>query len=184
MPTEVGCTIVPDANGNVVIPITWSIIPSKAFYQCSNLKSVTFPSNTIVTEIEDDAFAQSALESFKLPDTVITIGNSVFQNTKNLNSFTITTNSKLKSLGFNCFQSSNVGGNIFLPNSIATLNAGTFDKCIRLHSVTFGSSGSITGSGGLQTIDNNAFSNSGIKSLTLPMTVSSIGSNSFSGCTK
>ena len=41
-----GCAIVPDANGNVEIPASYTSIAANAFRQCSSLKTVTFASGS------------------------------------------------------------------------------------------------------------------------------------------
>lgn len=53
-------------------------IASNAFYQCSNLNTISIPYT--VTSIGDYAFGGcSALESMRIPDSVITVGDDVFQ---------------------------------------------------------------------------------------------------------
>ena len=58
-------------------------IASNAFYQCSNLSTISIPYT--VTSIGDYAFGGcSALESMRIPDSVITVGDDIFQGCSSL----------------------------------------------------------------------------------------------------
>jgi len=54
------CDQEPDTNGLVIIPATWTSVPVKAFFECSEIKKVVIPQG--VVEILYGAFYGSALE--------------------------------------------------------------------------------------------------------------------------
>ena len=73
---------------SVTIPDSVTSIGSSAFYNCSSLTSVTIPDS--VTSIGDYAFGGcSGLTSVTIPDSVTSIGSSAFYNCSSLTSVTI-----------------------------------------------------------------------------------------------
>ena len=59
-------------------------ISDSAFAGAENCKEVTFDEKSTLTEIGNNAFAQTGIESVTLPDSVKTIGTSVFAECKSL----------------------------------------------------------------------------------------------------
>ena len=85
-------------------------IPSFAFYDCSNLISVTIPSS--VTTISDHAFALCyKLASITIPNSVTSIGNYAFQSCYRLTSVTI-------------------------PSSVTSIGNYAFNSCSKLTTIT------------------------------------------------
>ena len=64
------CAITPDSNGNVEIPASWTTIGYQAFYECSDLTSVTFESGSQLQTIDDYAFKRSGPTSIIIPASV------------------------------------------------------------------------------------------------------------------
>jgi len=108
--------------------------------------------------------------SYTIPNGVTTICYGAFKNCRNLTDITIpNTVTTLENASFDyCTGLTSV----VLPSSITTV--GGFSHCINLKSVTF--------SDNLTTIKDGAFLESGLVSLTLPASVTSIGYNAFAGC--
>ena len=79
-----GCAITPDANGNVVIPASQAIIADNAFQFCSSLKSVTFPSNSLLETIGQGSFGSTALTAITVSSTVKLIGTQAFRDCSKL----------------------------------------------------------------------------------------------------
>ena len=69
-----GCAIVPDVDGNVVIPNTTTIINTHAFHQCHSLISIIIP--TSVTEIGFMAFHGATSLTSAEVDGVMTQGRA------------------------------------------------------------------------------------------------------------
>lgn len=66
----------------VILPDSLDAIGYYAFYNCPNLKNVTFPKSLI--RIENDAFRESGLTEVILPDSLETIESSAFYNCQQL----------------------------------------------------------------------------------------------------
>ena len=96
---------------NIKIPSNVTIIEDSAFSDCTNLKSVVFDNNSSLTTIEMDAFANTALSSITLPDSLEYIGSGAFYNTP------------LTS--------------IVIPNNVYFIGSGAFYECSNLESVSF-----------------------------------------------
>ena len=158
-----------DYNGN-----TYNVqyIGSNAFYNCSDLTSITIPNS--VTSIGEYSFSGcSGLTSVTIPNSVTIIGYSAFSNCSGLTSVTI-------------------------PNSVTSIESGTFSACCGLVFVTIptsvtsigeyafsGCSGliSVTIPYSVTSIGSEAFYGcSGLTSVTIPNSVTSIGTLSFYGC--
>ncbi|MEG1923836.1 MAG: leucine-rich repeat domain-containing protein, partial [Clostridia bacterium] len=180
-------------NGNAIIAycvrsIETAIIPSKvtinnveynvtsignrAFYNCSNLSSVTLPSS--VTSIGDSTFyGCHSLSSITLPNSLTTIGNGAFYECSSLSSITLP--SSVTSIGDSTFYECYSLSSITLPSSVISIGEEAFYNCSSLRSITLPSS--VTSIGDL------AFYNcSNLISITLPSGVTSIGDSTFYGC--
>jgi hypothetical protein len=171
-----------DYTGDITIPdsviykggiYTVTAIGNMAFYDCTNLTSVTIPNS--VTIIKDDAF--SACD--KLAD--VTIGNSV----------TI--------IGYNAFAICPRLTEVIFPNSVISIGESAFYACMGLTSITISNStisigdyafAACTGLTGRLTIPNSVITIGEyafgacmwLTSLTIGSSVTSIGERAFFGC--
>lgn len=129
----------------------------KAFYNCSNLKSIDLPDNISIlryytftgciklTElnlpqnckiIQHDAFYQcSKLTSISIPKSVETIEYNAFQKCMNLK--TVNLYEGLKEVGSNAFGSCIVLESVVIPSSVTTIGAYAFLGCGNLQTITF-----------------------------------------------
>lgn len=103
----------PNAKSKIyVIPNTVTSIRYQAFYNCSNLTSVTIP-NSITSIVDKVFYGCSGLTSVTIPNSVTSIGSEVFTYCYGLTSITI-------------------------PNSVTSIGNSSFANCRELISVTIG----------------------------------------------
>ena len=144
---------------SITLPESVTEIDMYAFSDCSDLTSITLPES--VTEIGRGAFLGcSGLTSITLPDSVTEIGAGVFAACSNLESIKVNENNKVYDSRENC--------NAIIKKSSNTLIAGC--KNTKVPS-------------GVTKIGDDAFYLCfGLTSITIPESVKEIGYRVFSGC--
>uniref|UniRef100_A0A6C0F6Q2 Uncharacterized protein n=1 Tax=viral metagenome TaxID=1070528 RepID=A0A6C0F6Q2_9ZZZZ len=126
-----------------------------------------------VTVIGAYAFANSALESIVIPDSIITIEHAAFNGCSKLASVTIP--SSVTSIGSNAFGGCSSLVSVAIPSSVTWIGLGAFEVCSSLASVTIPSS--------VTSINDGTFlSCSSLASVSIPSSVTSIGSSAFQSC--
>ena len=171
-----------DYSGDVVIPntvtyndniYTVTSIYEYAFYECTNLTSVTIPNS--VTTIGEGAFIECTnLTSVTIPNSVTTIGDGAFFECTNLTSVTIP--NSVTTIGNYAFWKCTSLTSVTIPNSVTTIGEYAFYECTNLTSVTIPNS--------VTTIGNYAFWKcTSLTSVTIPNSVTTIGEYAFYECT-
>ena len=166
---------------NTEIPNSVTSIHNVAFVGCWDLTSMTIPNS--VTSIGVAAFWGCGLTSLTIPNSVISIGDYAF---------------------FSCIHLTSV----MIPNSVTSIGLNPFTSCDSLTSITVDNGNTVYDShnncnaiietasntliagcqntvipNSVTSIGSEAFSGcSGLTSLTIPNSVTSIGSEAFSGC--
>ena len=106
---------------SVILPDKYiTSIPENCFIYCSKLSKIT------ITGKESN--------SFMLPDTVITIGDSAFGACESLPEINISKN--IKAIGANAFSICSSITNVIIPNSVETIGEHAFAYCKSLTDVT------------------------------------------------
>ena len=196
--------LIPDTHNG--LPVTR--IGDNAFYDKSNLRSVTIPDS--VTSIGSSAFsACKNLTSVTLGNGVTTIGNYAFYNCSGLEEVHITDLAAWCAIEFdysanplsyahNLYLNGKLISDLVIPDGVKSIGNYAFSGCSSLISITIPDSVTSIGGyafygcGGLTSImipdsvtsiGNYAFSGcSGLTSITIPDGVTSIESSAFSGC--
>ncbi len=161
---------------SVYLPDSVEVIGSHAFYECFNLTSVTFASNSSLNRISDYAFADTSLGALDIPKRVISLGEYAFLRCSKLVSFTFEPDSALELIEDNAFQYSGLVSFI-IPKSVTTIQFQAFYLCAYLTSITFEDGCPL-----LDAIPNFAFYGAGLTSISIPPGIKSIGQNAFNLC--
>lgn len=196
------------ASGTLVIPTKIQDMPvttigAWSFVDATGITGVSVPEG--VTTIEDEAFCNCPITSVTLPDSLTTIGYNAFGGTnltsinipKNVTSIDVNPVSGCTGLTSITVDSANTkykaSGNCLIETGSKTLIAGCKNSTIPTDgSVTTIGGEAFTYQSGLKsitipnsvtTIGNGAFESTGLTSLTIPGTVKTIENNAFSGCT-
>ena len=168
-------------KGDITIPATVTYegevytvtkIGDNAFYNCTNLTSVSIPNS--VTSIGISAFYYcKRLSSLNIPNSVTSIESSTFDRCSSLESITIPDG--VTSIGNDAFRECRGLKSVSIPNRVTSIGSSAFSSCSGLTSVTIGNS--VTSIGGW------AFNGcSGLTSVTIPSSITSIGESAFQNC--
>jgi len=186
---------IPSRVSNGGIDYTVTEIGSFAFYECSDLESVTLPSS--LESIGMYSFTKcTSLRTISIPNHVSSIGTYAFWGCVNIVSLTLPSALKsieshtfyecrnLKSMtipygvrriGSHAFEGCRMMANVSIPNSVNAIESFAFDGCSSLSSLTLPDQ--------LTSLEMYVFSGcSRLTSLEIPNSVTSIEENAFMNC--
>ena len=163
---------------SITIPDSVTTIGRNAFNNCTTLKSITIPDS--VTTIGGGAFAYcSSLTSVTIPDRVTTIGVWAFSGCSSMVEFSgkfASDDGRCIIIDSTILAYANASGNTYtIPDSVTTIEWGTFEGCSSLTSVTIPDSVTSIGTSAF------AYCNS-LTTVTIPFNVTTIGNGAFYGC--
>ena len=191
----------------IMIPDGVTSINYGAFYGCSSLTSIVFPDS--VSSISDWAFYNcTSLTSIMIPDNVSTIGEAAFSNCKGLTSVVMSAGiTSIESYAFSGCESLT---SISIPATLTSLGDEAFNMCYSLtgfvvdegnsifssdsHGVLFNKdkskliqapctiSGFYSIPDSVTSINNLAFQSAKLVGVTIPASITSIGSGVFNNC--
>lgn len=152
-------------------------IPSETFYDCASLSSISIPSS--VSSIGYRAFYGTGLSSITIPSSVTSIDGDAFEDSKNLTSIGVDSGNGTYSSSDGCLYNASGTRLLIVPegkssvtisSGCTTIGSGAFSRCTNLSSLTIPSN--------VTTMETDAFSGSAIDTITIPASVTSIGSQS------
>ena len=180
-------------------------IPAGTFDGCTSLDTLTWPNDSKITEIGENAFRDTALTELAIPEGVTTIGKDAFASMDDLKSVTIP--DSINSDFINSGSLAEAFGNkpntsvteLTVPSDLdedalkelaeifpnvekITVVPAENDKELNGDFSGFGSLDEVVIGEGITGIDDNAFANSTISKADIPSSVGSIGKDIFEGC--
>jgi hypothetical protein len=183
-----GCTFL----GSATVDAQLTTIPASTFMNCPFLSNVTLP--TTLLTIGSQAFRNTSFTSVDLPNVLDIQAQAFFNNTA-ITTITAPSATRVASDAFTgctairdypasastftiaagglltAVSGGSVAGRLNIPMGVSTIAASLFLNQTTMIGVNFPTT--------LRNINSSAFSNTGIRDLTIPATVSSIGSNAF-----
>ena len=181
-------------HGNITEPVipnslnhyTVTSIGDDAFWDCTNLESITIPDS--VKSIGNYAFdGCESLKNITIPDSVKSIGEDVFYNCTSLTNIEVNEKNKsYSSLNGNLYNKDKTkliqyaigktDASFTIPDSVTSISNRAFRYCASLTNVTIPDSVTSIGHGAFQmcTI---------LTSITIPDSVTSVGDSAFEHCT-
>ena len=154
----------------IKFPSAWTELPSGIFQNNTSLKSYTIPEG-IVT-IGTSAFENSAIEEIVFADTVTKIGDAAFRDCGSLKSLTIP--AQVHTIGASAFEGCTGLTSVAIPGTIQELKEFVFSDCDGLTTVTI--------EDGVKKIDGFAFAYCDkLTEAVIPDSVDGIASEAFYG---
>ena len=182
------------ADQTITLPASVGKLGNGAFAnsQITNFDMSAVTSTTLTTLPADFFNNATSLVTVKLPNVIKVIGENAFTGANKLNTIDLS-NTVVETIGANAFSNASQLKTVVLPNAIKVIGESAFKNATNLKTVTtpnqtrsrvtvenkvqFGSN--------LQTIGNNAFSNSGITEVALSSSgLTEIGTNVFSNASQ
>ena len=163
-------------TGTYTVPSTVTSIGASAFQNCLVLTKIILPSNLIT--IGDAAFyhCTNLTQELNLPSTLKAIGNNAFDGCASLTGALALPNNVLNLGNAAFYGCKGFNGALTLNDSINVVGSNAFEGCT-------GIKGSLVIPSKIKTIDVGTFKNtSGITSLSIPATVTTINIDAFNGC--
>jgi fibronectin type 3 domain-containing protein len=175
---------------SITIPINVITIGSYAFDHCTALTSLTFTLPSSVTTIGGRSFAScTSLTSVTIPISVTTIEAYAFYSCSSLATVTFTSPSIVATIGISAFDSCTAMTTITIPASVTNIGNYAFHSCSSLTAINVAAANP-----NFASVDGVLYDNAKTTlircpggmtgTVVIPDTVTTIGTYSFSSCTK
>ena len=192
-----------DSLSEIVIPSSVTSIGDGAFSFCSSLKYISIPKSVICLNgnpfvewkgkleclspnfvYEDDvlfnkdksriiSFRNQNIESYVIPSSVTSIGDSAFSYCRSLSEIVIP--SSVTSIGDSAFSYCRSLSEIVIPSSVTSIGDSAFSSCFSLSEIVIPSSVTSIGDSAFSCCDS-------LSEIVIPSSVTSIGDRAFSSC--
>ncbi len=185
-------------KGTIDLPAQAKVIPAGIFNKNAQVTGLVIPKDSLLEEIEAGAFEGCGIKSISIPDAVTEIADETFKDSK-LQSIKFSDDSELTAIGEEAFAGSKLVS-LDMPAQVTEVGDAAFRGCLELQSValvnveTLGANAFkgctildvIAWGENLESVGDSAFSASGLKKLELNNAagagVESWGSNVFEKC--
>jgi hypothetical protein len=167
-----------------VIPRGVEILGSECFSRCESLSSISFESNSQLTQIGSAAFSNSSLKSILIPWRVEVLGSKCFSSYSSISSVIFELNSRLTRIESEVFSSSSLQSIVIPPNiqfidGSAFLSLKSFSISIESGNETFAIENDFL----FDTVGRKLIYNiSSSSNITIPAHIEVLGSECFSCC--
>ena len=169
-----------------------SSIGKGAFTKCTTATSISFTTNSAMTDIPQELFSGcTSLSSYTVPASIKEINSKAFYGCTGLTNLTFATNSKLKTIHSSAFEGctglttvdltpctdlESLGGEYKSVTNTIQIGGKVFSGCTNLTSVN------LTGLTKLTQIGYETFAKTGLTGFTLPASVEELGRDVFQHC--
>ena len=144
-----------------------------AFKGCTSLRSIDLPDSLII--VSSSAFAESGIESVSFGKKLVSLGETVFKESKKLKKVSFAKDSDLKVIPGEAFYGCSALEEVILPNKLVEIGKLAFAECPKLKPVKLPES--------LEIIRNSAFAfDTRIKEIYLPRALTIFNNNAYYGC--
>lgn len=199
-----GGTFTPTVT-EIVIPASVTEIEGSAFYECTQLESVTFAEGSALTSLGRSAFAGcSSLQEITIPKGVTKFNEHTFNGCTSLKKIAFEKGSQIQNIGDRGMLNCTSLEEIVIPASVEKIGVYAFNNCTNLKKVTIEKDSKLTifneaafngctnlesvifeGNSSLESIGQTAFANcSQLADFVIPSTVTSIAGEAFDGCSR
>lgn len=163
-------------NQNLVsieIPVTVKKVGAHAFESCANLQKVDLSNAETLGERVFESCGK--LTKVTLSPDLQVIPDYAFQYCGSLADVPLP--SSLVSIGVSAFRECDGLSAVVMPNTVTTLNKNAYEYCSSLNEMNLSQEGT-------PEINSSAFAYSGLRSITIPETVTSVGGGILNGCSR
>ena len=177
--------MMPNLKDLDIAEVNITALPTQAFYKSTNVENLILP-NTLVT-IGESMFYQSKLKTVVIPANVTTIGGSAFENCSSLATVTFEKGSQLKTIAggyYGAFSDCKTLKAIEIPASVETIEASAFKGCSKLATVTFEQGSQLKTIGGDGSFYGAFYGCTALTAIEIPASVETIEASAFKGCSK
>ncbi len=158
---------------SVSLPEGITQVGRRAFYGCTQLEEVDFPDTVQI--MYGEVFEQCpSLRRVHLSESLQYLCDELFYNCAALEEVNIPPN--ITRIYSGCFTGCELLQSVHIPASVETIGSAAFAGCTSLRTITFEPDGK------LESIGENAFSETAVESLELPWFLSDIGDYAFAWC--
>ena len=175
--------MMPNLKDLDIAEVNITALPTQAFYKSTNVENLILP-NTLVT-IGESMFYQSKLKTVVIPANVTTIGGSAFENCSSLATVTFEKGSQLKTIAggyYGAFSDCKTLKAIEIPASVETIEASAFKGCSKLATVTFEQGSQLKTIGGDGSFYGAFYGCTALTAIEIPASVETIEASAFKGC--